>query len=91
MAKKDFSQVNSNPDYISSRRAQALAAEPAPQAEQAAAVPEGMRLVPETKSRRLQLLIRPTLYNHVKAKAEAAGQSVNEYINHVLTDAVKEV
>ena len=90
MAKKDFSQVNSNPDYISSRRAQALAQEPTTQAPQPEA-PEGYILKPEPRSRRLQLLISPTLYNHVKAKAEAAGQSVNEYINHVLTDAVKEV
>lgn len=55
-----------------------------------AGAPEGYILIPERKTRRLQLLIGPTLYNQVKAKAEAAGQSTNEYINNVLTDAVKE-
>lgn len=50
---------------------------------------EGYILIPERKTRRLQLLIGPTLYNQVKAKAEAAGQSVNEMINLILKDAMR--
>lgn len=38
----------------------------------------------ETMNRRLQLLIKPSLYDKVKAKADAAGASVNAYINAVL-------
>lgn len=41
----------------------------------------------ETKSRRLQLLLTPSLYEAVKAKAAQERMSVNEYINSVLKDA----
>lgn len=43
----------------------------------------------EAKTRRLQLLLRPSLYDRVKARAERDGTSVNEYINSVLEDATK--
>ena len=42
----------------------------------------------ETKSRRLQLLLTPSLYEAVKDKAAEARLSVNEYINSILKDAV---
>lgn len=89
MAKKDFSQVNSNPDYISSRRAQALAQEPTTQAPQPEA-PEGYILKTEPKSRRLQLLIAPSLYDKIKTAADAAEKSVNLLINEILTQAMKD-
>lgn len=38
----------------------------------------------ETMNRRLQLLIKPTLYDKVKEQADAAGASVNAYINAIL-------
>ena len=43
---------------------------------------------PETRSRRLQLLIKPSLYETVAAEAEAEGCSVNELINQILSDAL---
>ena len=91
MAKKDFSKVNSNPDYISSRRAQALAQEPTTQAPQPEA-PEGYILKTEPKSRRLQLLIAPSLYDKIKTAADAANpkKSVNLLINEVLAEAMKD-
>lgn len=38
----------------------------------------------EAKSRRLQLLIQPSLYEEVKARAEAEGTSVNDQISTLL-------
>ena len=44
----------------------------------------------ETKSRRLQLVLQPSLYNRVKAGAAAAGLSVNEYVHQILDNATRE-
>jgi|GEM_PF-1667233 len=44
----------------------------------------------ETKSRRLQLLIRPGLYGRVKRGAARRGISVNEYIHVLLERALDE-
>lgn len=40
--------------------------------------------VPETKSRRVQILVQPSVYEAVKAKAEKSGISVNEAIGIAL-------
>lgn len=42
----------------------------------------------ETKSRRLQLLLTPSLYEAVRGAASEEHMSVNEYINTVLRDAI---
>ena len=50
-------------------------------------VPEGYKVNPEyieTKSRRVQLLIQPSVYDALKARAQAEGISVNEVINTAL-------
>ena len=44
----------------------------------------------EAKTRRLQLLLQPSLYEAVKAKAEAEGLSVNEEIGELLRSALRE-
>ena len=44
----------------------------------------------ETKSRRLQLVLQPSLYDRVKAGAAAAGLSVNEYVHQILDTATRE-
>ena len=49
--------------------------------------PEGYKVNPlyiETKSRRLQLLVQPSLYERIKEKSDAQGQSVNELIHTIL-------
>lgn len=54
--------------------------------------PEGYKANPlfvETKSRRLQLLVQPSLYDAIKAKATAEGISVNELVHTILEAAVK--
>lgn len=38
----------------------------------------------ETKSRRVPLLLKPSLYNSIKEEADKAGASVNDYIRAVL-------
>ncbi len=49
--------------------------------------PEGYKLAPqyiETKSKRVQLLIQPSVYEAVKAKASSLGISTNEAISEAL-------
>ncbi len=58
-----------------------------------AKAPEGYKLNPlyvETKSRRLQLVLQPSLYDRVKARAKASGLSVNEYCHQILDEATRE-
>ena len=43
----------------------------------------------ETKSRRLQLLLTPSLYEAIKDKAAEERVSVNELINSILKDAIR--
>lgn len=55
--------------------------------------PEGYRVNPafiEKKTRRLQLLMRPSLYDRLKAKAEAEGLSVNEVTDILLEEALSD-
>ena len=55
--------------------------------------PKGYKLNPlyvETKSRRFQLVLQPSLYDKVKAGAAAAGLSVNEYVHQILENATRE-
>lgn len=56
-------------------------------------LPSGYKFNPlyvETKSRRLQLILQPSLYERVKAGAIAAGLSVNEYVHQILSNATRE-
>lgn len=68
--------------------------EPTPlQARPAEKPPAGYKVNPlyvETKSRRLQLVLQPSLYDKVKAGAAAAGLSVNEYVHQILENATRE-
>ena len=41
----------------------------------------------EVKNRRVQLLIKPSLYNKIKEKSNDEGVSVNETINNILNNA----
>lgn len=55
--------------------------------------PEGYKLNPlyvETKSKRLQLLIQPSLLKKVKEKAMSEGKSVNELVHSILQEALKD-
>ena len=64
---------------------------PASQAKPAEKPPEGYKLNPlyvETKSRRLQLVLQPSLYKKLKENAKKSGLSVNEYVHRVLKAAM---
>lgn len=55
--------------------------------------PEGYKVNPEfieVKSRRVQLVLQPSLYDRVKARAKANGVSVNEYVHNILDEATRE-
>ncbi len=55
-------------------------------------IPEGYKLNPlyvETKSKRLQLVLQPSLLARVKERAKEQGLSVNEYIHRLLDEATK--
>ena len=55
--------------------------------------PKGYKINPlyiETKSRRLQILMQPSLYNKVKTRAIADGLSINELIHSLLNNALTE-
>ena len=43
---------------------------------------------PESRSRRVQLLIAPSLYDEIKVMADESGVSVNEVINAALNEYV---
>ncbi len=42
----------------------------------------------ETKSRRLQLLLQPSLYNKIKAQADEQSKSINEIIHSILDEHI---
>lgn len=56
------------------------------QAEKPMRAPQGR----EAKTRRLQLLLTPSLYEAVKERADAEGLSVNETISELLQQALSE-
>lgn len=54
--------------------------------------PEGYKQNPiyiEKKTRRLQLLMQPSLYNKLKARAQNNGCSVNDTLHVILAQALK--
>ena len=44
----------------------------------------------ETRSRRLQLVLQPSLYEKIRDRAAAEEISINEYIHRVLSAAVED-
>ncbi len=96
MEKKTFKD-NPALRFIGTARREAEEREEAEELEQTAEAgpakpPKGYKLNPlyiETKSKRLQLVIQPSLYERVKAKAHAKGLSVNEYCHRALDEATK--
>lgn len=84
MARKDKGfKTSVAADFISS------AAEPQPAAE-GFTIPEGYTLRKESKTARLQLLVRPTTKERMRKLAAAQGISLNELINQILDEYVEE-
>lgn len=84
MAKKSFKD-NPALQFISAAQPE----EPAP-ARPVESPPEGYKANPlyvEKKTRRLQLVLQPSLYERVKRQAQARGISLNEYVCQALEKA----
>lgn len=84
MAKKDFSN-------IATPALQFISNQDTEQPEKDT-TPEGYKVNPayiEKKSRRLQLLMQPSLYDLLKTRAVEEGTSVNNLIHELLEEAVK--
>ncbi len=90
MAKKDFKTGNPALQFISSASAPK---------QQDNALPvekdlDGHKFNPvylETKSKRMQLVIQPSLYEKVKNAAHAKGISINEFVHRTLYEATKDL
>jgi len=82
-SKKSFkADINPTMQFISAQPEATLSA---------SAAPDGFRINPlyvETKSRRLQLLVQPSLHQKLKARATAEGKSVNELVHSILEHAL---
>lgn len=98
MAKKSFADTLATPaanpalQFINQEAKPDRQAPEAPQKVKSNSAPEGYKVNPmyiETKSRRLQLLVQPSLYEILKANATAEGNSVNDYVHTLLEAAVK--
>lgn len=92
MARKSFKD-NPALQFISAAGDAGPEQQDSAQAEAAGNPPAGYKVNPlylETKSRRLQLVLQPSLYARVKAGAAAAGLSVNEYVHQILDNATRE-
>lgn len=53
--------------------------------------PEGYKVNPmyiETRSKRLQLLIQPSLYEKLRSRADREGRSVNDLVHYLLEEAL---
>lgn len=88
MAKKNFNLENPAMQFISTP-AEAVVKE---EAETIAPAPEGFKINPlylEKKSRRLQLLMKPSIYEKLKARADREGNSVNDVVNNLIEEALK--
>ncbi len=84
MAKKKFTE-GENPalQFISKPKE-----EPTPQSTitDITDVPKGFKLVPETKTKRVNLIMKPSLHEKAVEKSKSIGISFNEFINKMLED-----
>lgn len=93
MAKKDF-KGNPAMSFISQASIDKVDREPAggttPMGKRH--IPDGFKIDPrfiETKSKRVQLLIQPSLHSEAKAAAESLGISLNDFISRAIQEATR--
>jgi hypothetical protein len=91
-SKKSFkADINPAMQFISQSQEPTVEEEAAPAP--AGKAPEGYKLNPlyvETKSRRLQLLIQPSLHAKLKARAATDSKSINDLVHSIIEAALKE-
>ena len=88
-AKKTFSEDLESPAELFISRPEPVRSRPAGDTGDQA--PEGYKLNPEyieTRSKRLQLLVQPSLLEKLRARAKREGRSVNDLIHSILEDAL---
>lgn len=97
MAQKKTFKADLNPalQFISTPQAEAERAETATETETPSQgkPPAGYRINPlyiEKRSKRLQVLLTPSLYERVRERATAEGYSVNDMVNRILEEGTKE-
>lgn len=102
MAKKSFKGTSPAMSFISPETIEKVDGKktPARPAQKKTAPAKGKKTAPagykpnpeyvETKSKRVQLLVQPSLYEAVKAKAKAEGISTNEAIGEALRKYTEE-
>ena len=96
MSKKSFTDANPAMAFISTAKEQEDFALTQPtkeelEAKESNGVP--MKKNPEyleTKSKRVQMLMQPSLYNSIKEEAEKEGISVNEMMHTILKNHVEQ-
>lgn len=90
MAKKSFkNDLNPAMQFISTPIEETFE----PRAEAREPAPAGYKADPqfiETKSKRLQLLVQPSLLEALKKTAKTEGRSVNDLVHTILADAMRE-
>lgn len=82
MAKKDFKKNTAELFISAAEKEEVAPVQPAA----GVTIPKGYKLVKENKSERMQLLIRPTIKDAIKAEAEALGLSMNDLVNSIFED-----
>jgi len=90
MAKKTFSDSIRGEE--TSPAMQFISKPESTEAKKTTDAPEGYKVNPlyiELKSRRLQLLLQPSLHEKIKKQAAAEGISVNEYVHSALEEKVR--
>lgn len=89
--KKSFkAELNPAMQFISTPAEETETREDTPRAKDA---PEGYKVNPlyiEKRSKRLQLLVQPSLYDKIKTQADAEGCSVNDFIHRALENVVRD-
>lgn len=88
-AKKSFKDViNPAMQFISQPVTEAPAHETKQESQMATLPPKGYKYI-ESRSKRLQLLIQPSLFEKVKAIAQSENKSVNDFIHTMLESEVE--
>ena len=88
MAKKDFK--NPAMHFLSNAENDPAAqmTEPDQDAARTISTPEPVKEWPETKSKRFQIMLQPSLYEAIKETAHNERMSMNEFIHRTLRDKI---
>lgn len=95
MAKKSFLSSKDNPTLSYISKDTIAAAEESGEEQlyfEGTQPPAGYKIDPkfiEKRTKRVQLVLQPSLYNRVKDASRAAGMSLNDYVHKLLEEATR--